>query len=217
MAGFTASILRGLDSRCFETWAAIFYFAVGGWVPAMYLIHSVASSAVWPLAINQSIKRAASVAVMLASILSSPPAGHICLSAGLGYFYTATGGAGCLLGSSRGLALCRGHGSGFSVVDRSARAGGRGLVCGCQGACGLRPPCVACFVPSCACRLRPGSRPAIVPAGALPCCPWPAWLAFGAPDCDCIITRCSRFVKPFFAIFFRGFKFPRRGKNFFRE
>lgn len=48
----------------------------------MYLMHSVASSAVWPFAINQSIKRAASVAVMLGSILSSPPAGHICLAAG---------------------------------------------------------------------------------------------------------------------------------------
>lgn len=68
MAGFTASILLGLDSRCFGRWAAIFYFAVlGCWVPAMYLMHSVASSAVWPWAINQSIKRAASVAVMLAS------------------------------------------------------------------------------------------------------------------------------------------------------
>ena len=86
------------------------------------------------------------------------------------------------MGSSRGLALCRGHGLGFLVVDRSARAGGRGLVFGCQGACGLRPPCVACFVPSCACRLRPGSRPAIIPAASLPCGPW-AGLAR---------VRCSR-------------------------
>lgn len=81
-----------------------------------------------------------------------------------------------------GSALCLGHGLGFSVVDRSARAGGRGLVFGCQGACGLRPPCVACFVPSCACRLWPGSRPAIIPAAALPCGPWAGSVRF----------RCSR-------------------------
>lgn len=113
-----------------------------------------------------------------------------------------------------GSALCLGHGLGFSAVDRSARAGGRGLVFGCQGACGLRPPCVACFVPSCACRLRPGSRPAIVPAGALPCCPWPARLAFGVPDCMSSIARCSRFVKPFLQKFFRGSRLlPYRGSK----
>lgn len=49
---------------------------------------------------------------------------------------------------------------GFSWVCLSIRAGGWGRVFSFQGACGLRPPCVACFVPSCACRLRPGLRPA---------------------------------------------------------
>lgn len=37
----------------------------------MYLIHSVASSALWPLAKSQSINLAASLAVMLCSILST--------------------------------------------------------------------------------------------------------------------------------------------------
>lgn len=72
--------------------------------------------------------------------------------------------------------------SAFFRLVLSARAGGRVLVFGCQGACGLRPPCVACGVPSCACRLRPGSRPAIIPAAALPCGPWAGSVRF----------RCSR-------------------------
>lgn len=59
-----------LDSRYCEGWAAIFYFSLLlCWVPvAMYLMHSVASLAVCPLAISQSISLAASVAVMLCSI-----------------------------------------------------------------------------------------------------------------------------------------------------
>ena len=72
--------------------------------------------------------------------------------------------------------------SAFYRLMLSARAGGRVLVFRFQGACGLRPPCVACGVPSCACRLRPGSRPAIIPAAALPCGPWAGSARF----------RCSR-------------------------
>ena len=45
---------------------SLFYLSC--WVPvAMYLMHSVASSAVWPCAVSQSISLAASVAVILYS------------------------------------------------------------------------------------------------------------------------------------------------------
>ena len=107
-------------------------------------------------------------------------------------------------GRRAGSALCLGHGLGFSVVNLSARAGGRGLVFGCQGACGLRPPCVACFVPSCACRLRPGSRPAVGCPGA------PRWaVALGGLRSVCPVSmaniaRDTPKVKPFLQKFFRG-------------
>ena len=51
---------------------------------AMYLMHSVASSALWPLAFSQSISRAASTAVMLCSMPFLPPTRCIC-PCGLGW------------------------------------------------------------------------------------------------------------------------------------
>ncbi len=127
-----------------------------------------------------------------------------------------------------GSALCLGHGLGFSVVDRSARAGGRGLVFGCQGAGGaarrssvrrLSPLCVACFVPSYACRLRPGSRPAVGCSGA------PRWaVALGGLRSVCPvsvanITRGTPNCQALFAKNFSGSPVtPLRGvKKFFRD
>lgn len=90
MAGHAAPLR--LDSRLLWRWAAIFlrfyWFCWGCWMPvAMYLMQSVASFSLWPLAINQSISRAVSVAVMLCSMSFLPPARCICpCGLGLGRF-----------------------------------------------------------------------------------------------------------------------------------
>lgn len=65
MAGSDRLRLGLLGSLWFARPGSLFYLLVP---VAMYLMHSVASSAVCPLAINQSISLAVSVAVMLCSM-----------------------------------------------------------------------------------------------------------------------------------------------------
>lgn len=107
---------------------------------------------------------------------------------------------------------------GFSWVCLSIRAGGWGRVFSFQGACGLRPPCVACFVPSCACRLRPGLRPAGGLA-VLASTPWGFRLAVRCvPVSVANIARDTPKCQALFAKKFSGWPVtPLRGvKNFSR-
>lgn len=86
---------RVIGSLWFARPGSLFYYPfAGGVFPAMYLIHSRTSSALWPLAFSQSARRSASAAVMLRSIPPSsyhifllPPRAAFVLVALYEYYY----------------------------------------------------------------------------------------------------------------------------------
>ena len=72
MAGYAAAIFFFIRAVTCEGAGPNFYFSCfGSCAPAMYLMHSAASSAVWPLDFNQSIKRDISFVVNSSFILST--------------------------------------------------------------------------------------------------------------------------------------------------
>ena len=170
----------------------------------MYLMHSAASSAVWPFAFNQSIKRAASVAVMLGSILSSPPAGHICLAAGRVISKPPPVGRAAFWDRRAGLRSAGATASAFRwLIGQPVRVGGAScsvvkVLAGCA-----RRAWLASF------RLVPAvfgpARGLSGGVSVLALGPWPVRFRFRCTPADgANIARCTPEVKPFLQNFFRG-------------